>query len=77
MTGVQTCALPISCRALLSRIKVMSVTISAIVKMKRTSTKINNIMTNKYNDVLSANLVPLWPSSLRDVDEPDPYYHSS
>ena len=55
----------------------MSVSISAIVKMKRTSTKINNIMANKYSDVLSANLVPLRPSSLRDVDEPDPYYHSS
>jgi len=55
----------------------MSATVSAIVSMKLTSTNINNIMTNRYSDVLSARLATLRPSSLKEFDEPDPYYHSS
>ena len=55
----------------------MSATVSAIVPMKLTSTNINNIMTNRYSDVLSARLATLRPSSLEDFDEPDPHDHSS
>ena len=55
----------------------MSATVSAIVSMKLTSTNSNNIMTNKYSDVLSARLATLRPSLLKYFDEPDPHDHSS
>ena len=55
----------------------MSATVSAIVPMKLTSTNINNIMTNRYSDVLSARLATLRPSSLKYFDEPDPHDRSS